>query len=30
VKVTGPKLDENIVADLAQGSAEVGDDVREH
>jgi hypothetical protein len=30
VKVTGPKLDENIVADLAQGSAEVGDDVRDH
>ena len=30
VKVTGPKLDENIVADLAQGSAEIGDDVRDH
>ena len=30
VKVTGPKLDENIVADLAQGGAEVGDDVRDH
>lgn len=29
VKVTGPKLDDNIVADLAQGSAEVGDDVRD-
>jgi len=30
VKVTGPKLDENIVADVAQGSAEIGDDVRDH
>lgn len=29
VKVTGPKLDENIVGDLSQGSAEVGDDVRD-
>jgi hypothetical protein len=29
VKVTGPKLDENIVADVAQGSAEIGDDVRD-
>jgi hypothetical protein len=28
-KVTGPKLDDNIVADIAQGTAEVGDEVRD-
>jgi len=29
VKVTGPKQDDLIVADLSQGSAAVGDDVRD-
>jgi hypothetical protein len=27
--VTGPKLDENIVADVTQGTGEAGDDVRD-
>jgi hypothetical protein len=29
LKVTGPKLDDTIVADVVQGNAEVGDDVRD-
>src|SRR5262245_55001703 len=29
VKVTGPQLDDNIVADLAAGDAQVGDEVRD-
>jgi hypothetical protein len=29
VKVTGPQHDDNIVADLVSGEAEVGDQVRE-
>ena len=28
VKVTGPKMDENTIADVVQGTAEVGDEVR--
>ena len=29
VKVTGPRQDDNIIADLASGEAEAGDEVRE-
>ncbi|HEU6448668.1 MAG TPA: hypothetical protein VFV23_09560 [Verrucomicrobiae bacterium] len=29
VKITGPQRDNNIVADLTAGDAQVGDDVRE-
>ena len=29
VKVTGPQQDDNIVADLVSGDAELGDDVRD-
>jgi hypothetical protein len=28
VKVTGPQLDENTVADIVAGDSEVGDEVR--
>jgi hypothetical protein len=30
LKVTGPQLDDNIVADVVAGEAEVGDEVREN
>ena len=29
VKITGPQLDENIVADIVAGDAEAGDEVRD-
>jgi hypothetical protein len=29
IKITGPQRDENIVADLVSGEAQVGDEVRE-
>ncbi len=29
VKITGPQQDNNIVADLVTGEAQVGDDVRD-
>jgi len=29
VKITGPQLDENIVADIVAGDAEPGDEVRD-
>ncbi len=30
VKVTGPQLDDNVVADLVTGEAQVGDEVRDN
>ena len=29
LRVTGPQLDDNIIADISAGDANVGDDVRE-
>jgi len=29
VRITGPRLDENVVADLVAGEAQIGDEVRE-
>ena len=29
VKITGPQLDENVVADIVDGEAEAGDEVRD-
>jgi hypothetical protein len=30
IKVTGPQQDDNIIADVTTGDAQVGDEVREH